>query len=311
MHAAALAHLEKWLSDVRDPDPEQRAWKQAYGDGATLAFERLGLISPEEAQRWRARFREDVPALPPEPALDAPARSAAAEYIAMLVERVKPLRREPDDEVIRGGVECATAIEALYAVGALDAGAYDHARARLLAAQAPWLDEPVPPPADGRFFAIEVPPETEEQAAEDAAQAAALAARPAARGVRRIVLGSPERHNGLAIVALVAHEDVVGLHFHYLGDRQRNARAGLDSLDAFDQTLEGLRPPTLTDEIGTAYEPIDRRPSSAGGAGGMPDPERREAITGFWLYTPSAPDAVHAFEVRRGGDEWHLRGVVS
>jgi hypothetical protein len=180
----------------------------------------------------------------------------------------------------------------------------------LVVAQAPWLEDPTPPPADATFFAIEVPPETEDQAAEDAARVAALAARPTASEVRRVILGSPQRHRGLAVVAVVAHEDAVSVHFHYLGDRQGQTRSGFDSLQAFDETLARLTPPAVTDDAGTVYEPVDQRPSSAGGAGGMPDAERREAITGFWLYTPAPPESARAFEIHRDGSDWSVDRIV-
>jgi hypothetical protein len=305
IRAAALAHLESWLTDARDPDPEQRAWKQAYGEGAVIAYERTGLVSAEEAARWRARLVDPDPfGRPDKSAVPDDARAAAERHLEGLLERVEPLRRDPDPDRLRKDTECSTAIAALHATGVFDEADYGRWQTRLLSAQAPWIEDPEPPPS-GAMVAIWVPPETEEQEREDAEQEAAMAARPEAREVRRVVVGSPKRRDDLAIVALVVHEDGTSVHFHYLGPPWPTTDE-LSTPDAFSQTLDSLSPPTLRDDSGTEYEPVGDEPSSAHGAGGMPGPDRREAITGNWLYRPAAPDTATSFTVVWRSRRWEL-----
>jgi hypothetical protein len=219
MRAAALRYLERGLRTVDDCDPEYRGPAVAPADGAVLAFERIGLLSSEEAARWCARFA-DAPVgrgMEVEPPLSDDARAAGTDHLGRLLARVPPFRRRPDAGEIIVQTECATAIETLRAVGALDEGEHADWDARLLAAEAPWLDEPLPPSGCGVAYAIEIRPESEEEAAEDAADQAAWEARPKAEAIRRVVVGSPERHAGLAMVAVCVHGDATSLHFHFLG----------------------------------------------------------------------------------------------
>jgi len=307
MRQAAMEHLESWLVDARDPDLEQRRWKLAYADGGITAYERLGILSPVEAARWRERFaREDSEGVD-SATLGPGARVAAERYVADLVGRVTPLRRTPGSGSGQAVAECQTAIDALHAVGALGEHGYASWRARLLAAQAPWLDHPTSPPPPNALFAISVPPENAEQAAEDAAYAAAWAARPKAKQIRRVVIGTAERHDDLVIVAVIVHEDATSLHFHFLGEPEGSGDPR-QHLDAFRKTTDGLIPPILRDNTGSKYEPVDKRPSACNGAGGMPDPNRRQAISGSWLYTPAAPTDADAFVAQRDGHHWLLTG---
>ena len=304
MRGAAIAHLERLLN-ARGGNAAARDSKADGAEGAIVAYERLGLLTPREAARWRARFRVQT-----EPGLDTSgfaddARLAAERHLTELLDKVPALRRDPDPDASARATECSTAIRALHAVGVLDAAADASWQARLLRAQAPWLDQPPHAAARGPQ-AVFVPPENEQQAAEDAARAAAWAARPKAREVRRVIVGSPVRQDDLAVVALVVHEDATSLHFHYLGGPQPSDPNGFASLDAFSEVLDSLTPPALHDESGRAYEPVDQRPNSAIGTGGIPDPSRRQGISGAWQYTPAAPDQVDAFQVDRGDAHWEL-----
>lgn len=306
MQDAAIAHLENWLSEVRDPDPEQRRWKQAYADGGVIAYARLGLLSPAEAERWRARLADpDQAAGDAASDLDASAREAGERHLAQLIDRVPPMRRGPDLEGQAMAAEASTAIDALHAVGLLDGASYASWRAQLLAAQAPWLDEPAAAAANATVYAVAVPPENEQEAAQDAARAATWAARPKASAIRRVIAGSAERLEGLAIVAAVVHEDATSLHFHYLGGPWRPDRDHTGH-EAHRRTVDGLAPPILRDGSGREYEPLDQGPSSSSGAGGVPDPNRRDAITGRWMYTPAAPEDVELFHVERGEHRWTI-----
>jgi hypothetical protein len=171
MRAAALRYLERGLRTMDDCDPEYRGRAVAPADGAVLAFERIGVLSSEEAARWRARFADAAAGrgMEVEPPLSEDVRAAGANHLARLLARVPPFRRRPDAGEIIVQAECASAIETLHAVGALGERGHAGWDARLLAAEAPWLEDPVPPSGCDVAYAIEIPPETEEEAAEDAA----------------------------------------------------------------------------------------------------------------------------------------------
>jgi hypothetical protein len=124
--------------------------------------------------------------------------------------------------------------------------------------------------------------------------------------VRRVVIGSPERHAGLAMVALTVHEDATSLHFHFLGGYAPPETSQGRSLKAFSDLVDGLEPPTLRDDRGTAYEPVDPRPNSASGAGGMPNGDRRQVVAGAWLYTPAAPADATTFFAEQETEGWTL-----
>jgi hypothetical protein len=308
MRAAALRYLERGLRTMDDCDPEYRGRAVAPADGAVLAFERIGVLSSEEAARWRARFADAAAGrgMEVEPPLSEGARAAAADHLARLLARVPPFRRRPDAGEIIVQAECASAIETLHAVGALDERGHADWDARLLAAEAPWLEDPVPPSGCDVAYAIEIPPETEEEAAEDAAVQAAWEARPKAETMGRVVVGSPERHAGLAIVAVCVHEDATSLHFHFLGGSAPSEASRGRSLRAFSQLVDRLEPPVLRDDRGTAYEPVHQRPVSASGSGGMPDGDHRQVVTGAWLYTPAAPAAATTFVAQLAAEPWTL-----
>ncbi len=307
MRGRAMVFLERWLEEARDPDLEQRSWKQAHTEGGLLAYERLGVLSHQEASRWRERFANPCDDdIDPGSALGAEARAAAEEYLTELVGGVKPLRRDPDPAAMHINAQCDAAIRALHEVGALDDEASSRWQVELLRAQAPWLEEPVAPPDNVGVFAVWVPPENEREAAEDAARAAEWEARPEASRVVRVMTGSPERHDELAIVALVVHEDAISLHFHYIGEPWQLDQAADDPL-GFHDTLESLVPPLLRDGSGRSYEPVGQSPGSASGAGGTRDPARRQAITGAWLYTPTAPTNARSFTAERDGHSWQLQ----
>jgi hypothetical protein len=308
MRAAPMAHLERALRATDEPDPEQRGYRLASAEGAVLAYERIGVLSSEEAERWRTRLADAASGrgLEVERPLSEDARAAGADYLGRLLARVAPLRRRPDTGEFTVQTECASAIDALHAVGALDDSEHADWHARLLAAEAPWLDDPAPPSGRDVAYAIEIPAETDEEAAEDAAAQAAWEARPEAATVSRVVIGSPERHAGLAMVALCVHEDATSLHFHFLGGHAPPEASQRKSLKAFSDLVDGLEPPALRDDRGTVYEPVDPHPNSASGTGGVPDSERRQVVTGAWLYTPAALADAAAFVAEQGAERWTL-----
>jgi hypothetical protein len=262
------------------------------------------VLSSSEADRWRVRLAGAASGwdAEPEPPLEA-VRAAGARYLERLVAGAPRLRRNPTPEERAAGAECSSAFEALRAVGVLDEREHSEWSRRLLAAQAPWIDDP--PPGEGPW-AISIPPETPGEAAEDAAFEAAWAARPKAETTRRVVTGSPERHAGLAMVALSVHEDATGLHFHFVGEPAPADAPSPHSMRDFDDALDALVPPALRDDRGTAYEPVEPRPASASSHSHEPESDPWRVIIGAWLYTPAAPDQATTFEIEQAGQHWTL-----
>jgi hypothetical protein len=307
MRDAAVAHLEWRLRQAGDPDdPYQPTREHAYVEGMLLAYERIGVLSSSEADRWRARLAEAATEwdAEPEPPLPEAVRAAGARYLERLVAGAPRLRRNSTPEERAADAECSSALEALRAVGLLDDREHTDWNRRLLAVQAPWVDDP-PPPDEGPWV-ISIPPETPEEAAEDAAFEAAWAARPKAETTHRVVTGSPQRHAGLAMVALAVHEDATSLHFHFVGEPATVDAPSPHSHRAFEEALDALDPPALRDDRGIAYEPVEPRPISASSHAREPDPDPRRVIIGAWLYTPAASDEATTFEIEQEGGRWKL-----
>jgi hypothetical protein len=65
-------------------------------------------------------------------------------------------------------------------------------------------------------------------------------------------------------------------------------------------------PYTRMRDRGTTYEPVHPRPVSGSGAGAMPDGDRRQVVTGAWLYTPAAPADVSTFIMALAAERWTL-----
>jgi hypothetical protein len=306
MREAALARLEWLLRQASYRDPDQRTPEHAYLEGTLLAYQRIGVVSGSEADRWRARLAGAATERDTEPGPPLPeaARAAGIRYLERLVANAPRLRRNPTPEERAADAECSSALETLRTVGILDER--DHAEwdRRLLAAQAPWVDDP-PPPGEGPW-AISIPPETPEEAAEDAAFEAAWEARPKAETTRRVVTGSPERHGGLAMIVLAVHEDATSLHFHFVGEPAPADAPSPHSMRDFDDALDALVPPALRDDRDTAYEPVEARPVSASSHSRKPDNDPRRVIIGAWLYTPAAPDHATTFEIAQAGQRWTL-----
>jgi hypothetical protein len=306
MRDAGMAHLERLLSQAGDPDnPYQPTRESAYVEGALLAYERIGVLSSSEADRWRVRLTGAATEwdAEPEPPLTEAVVARGVRYLERLVAGAPRLRRNATPEERGADAECSSAIEAMLAVGLLGDREHTEWSRRLLAVQAPWVDDP--PPGEGPW-AISIPPETPEEAAEDAAFEAAWAARPKAETTRRVVTGSPERHAGLAIIALAVHEDATSLHFHFVGEPATVDAPSPYSHRAFEEAIDALDPPVLRDDRGIAYEPVEPRPISASSHSGEPDPEPRRVIIGAWLYTPAAPDEAITFEIEQEGGRWTL-----
>jgi hypothetical protein len=305
MDDAPLAYLERLLRRASNPDDSPVPG--AYLEGALLAYERIGALSGSETGSWRARFASAATERDsgPEPPLPEAARAAGAQYLEQLVADAPRLRRHPTPDERAADAECSSAVEALHAVGALDDREQTEWTRRLLAVQAPWLDEPAPPPGEGPW-AISIPPETPEEAAQDAAFDAAWAARPKAETTRRVVTGSPERHGGLAMIALAVHEDATSLHFHFVGEPAPVETSGRHSRRSFTDALDALVPPALRDDQGGVYEPVEQHPISASSHSPESAGDARQVVIGAWLYTPTAPDEATSFSIEQEGGRWTL-----
>lgn len=149
MRDAALARLEWLLRQARYAGPDQPT--SAYLEGTLLAYQRIGVLSSSDADRWRVRLAGAATEwdAEPEPPLPKSARTAGAQYLERLVADMPRMRRNPTPEERAAGAECSSGLEALHAVGVLDEGEHTEWSRRLLAAEAPWLDDP-PPPGEGR-----------------------------------------------------------------------------------------------------------------------------------------------------------------
>jgi hypothetical protein len=185
MRHEALAHLEGLLPRAGEPDPDEGTWAPAYGEGALLAYERIGALLTSEVDRWRVRLAAAASEwdADPDPPLPEAARAAATRYLERLLAEVPRVRRNPTPEERAADAECESALETLRTVGLLDQREHTEWSRRLLAVQAPWVDDP-PPPDEGPWI-ISIPPETPEEAAADAAFEAAWAARPKAETTGR------------------------------------------------------------------------------------------------------------------------------
>jgi hypothetical protein len=193
-----------------------------------------------------------------------------------------------------------------HALGVLDDGEHADWHARLLAAEAPGLDDPAPPSGCDVAYPIEIPPETEEEAAEDAAAEAAWEARPTAARVERVVVVSTERHAGLAIVALRVHEDATSLHFHFLGGHAPSEASQSRSPRVFSELVEGLEPPMLRDDPRHRLQP--RRLPPDLGLGGGRDARRGAPPGRHWRLAlrARAPAEATAFFAEQGSERWPL-----
>jgi hypothetical protein len=171
------------------------------------------------------------------------------------------MRREPDRAGLEASHRFRGALDALAAAGLLAEETSAEWRGRGLAAEAPWLGDPhaVSPHGDGVAYAIAIPPETPEEAADDA-RAMEEVERVARSGDIRevLVVQLPDRHEGLAVTAIVTRTASVDVHFHHVGPPQRDGGTGFAQLEAFRAVVDALAPPALTDDAGTVYEAAAR-----------------------------------------------------
>ena len=253
-HHAAIAHLARCLQSAREERHLDPVGPR-WVEGSLLAYEQLAILSPDEAARWRDRLADPDPA-----SLDEDARGWA--------ERVRP---DAERYLARlDGAERRGAIDALAAVG---------------------VAEPEPRSRGGSSFAGGGGSSGFGDADEDDLDSPLEALEP--RTVERVVTGSTDRHDGLALVAVVVHEVSTTLHFHYTG-----AGLALRGAERFDELLERFAPPALRDDGGRDYLPVEEQPIGLSGSDA--------ALQGEWIYTPAAPDRARTFTAERGGHRWVL-----
>ncbi len=310
MRAATDAHLYLLLEIASQVPPDRRAGARADLEASVFVYERLGVISAAEANRWRERAVNPVGCSgrgTPSPPLSADAITAGRRYLTALLERISAPGPAAD--------EFGQALDTLLAVGALD----DAERARWRLALHHATGAPIGPPdsLEQAFLTLRrgTPSSLENRPGYVVAPAATGAARPPparprAAEIGGVVLGAPERRQGLAIVALLHHEDAVRLYFHHLGEAEDPNWPAFERLERRREATHALTPPALSDNAGTTYTPVDDRPASATGPGGSPDTPVRMVSHGSWLYTPAASQDVSCFTVQLGQDRWLLQSAT-
>lgn len=299
MRAHIDALLFAGLVDADDPDLVQRAWKVDRFGGALEAYAKLELLTAAEVERWRQLI--DGMRWP----VLTPARLTLAEHeqvhrhLEALLDDVRAATALQDDaHRAQAVVRAAAAADALADVGALSGQQASDWRKR--------IDELAPPPE-----LPSIPSGSLQRAAatnsraDAAAMLQTLAPLPAGKQIIRVITGTPERHGGLAILALVIHDDCTAVHFHYLGPEA--GRAAWDPWESMDQNAEilsRLDPPSLIDASGREYTALSPSPSATG-TGGIPDPKRRLAFTGRWTYPP-VDQPSGTFTVQAAEHTWRL-----
>jgi hypothetical protein len=274
-------------------------------EAALTTLDRLDRLPQPELDAWRAALDGE---LPPDA---SGTREAAERHLAALLDGVGPVRRDAGEEDRAAALAFSGALRALSRTGVLDEAASSRWWRDLQARQTPWLepeelDDLAEAARTGSLIAIAVPPETPEEADEDAdweREAELLLRRGevvetrGAEAVRRV--------DGVAIVAVTLRTESVEVLFHAVGGA--SAGSGVQQrMEAFHQLVDGLHAPALSDEAGGTYAPASKTPIDAHGAGGMPDQDRPQVVTGRWRFLPApAPDA-GTLVVRLRGVEWRF-----
>lgn len=294
--------LWHWADEIDGPDPHGRGWQRSRLHGILLACERTGALGNDELERWRACIETGTPARPAAADLEA-----AEAFLRGALEDIRPMSRDEDPGRARASNRFHGALRALTEAGVISEEDRARWHQQELAASAPWLaSEAVDTLASGGgFFAIGIPARTPEEEAADEAARQELQ-RLARRGaLRRIVISrTPERHDGLAVIGVLGREECTEVLFHFVGPPHGDR--GFPGLEAFNEFIDGLVAPGLSDDAGTTYEPAAQRPVGAQGTGGTPDPQRPQVITGSWRYFPPAPATASVFVADLGSARWTI-----
>jgi hypothetical protein len=300
--------LWKWASDAwEDDDPEQREMKGRYAEGLVDACEQAGLLAADEVVQWRRLLAQG--GAPPPAAGDL---DAAERHLEELLAAVRPWSRKPEPTADTAVRRFDAASWALHESGVLSDEVARRWRARGLAADAPWLardeiSEMVSRAEEPGVVSIAIPAppgaSPEEEAGEAEARRKVEMKVRRGRAKRVFVPNPPQRHDGLAIAAVVARTEATEVVFHHVGDPQVDFSSERAQLAAFRKTDDALVPPSLDDDKGTVYSLVSEGPVSGHGSGG---PDRPHVTTGVWRYQPPAPDSAAAFEVTTSGARWRL-----
>lgn len=228
-------------------------------------------------------------------------------FLASALRDVRPMTREEDPERIRASTRFHGALSAVADAGVITDEEQTRWHEKELSASAPWLssDNVEQLASTSGFYAIGIRARTpEEEAADESArdEHERLGRRGALRRV--VTTTTPERHDGLAAIAVLAREECSEVLFHFVGPPHGESDGGFADLDAHRELVDALVPPRLSDDVGTVYEPSGERPVSSTGTGGMPDPERPRVITGAWRYFPAAPATSSEFVAALGATRW-------
>jgi len=77
------------------------------------------------------------------------------------------------------------------------------------------------------------------------------------------------------------------------------------ALDAFREMNETLAPPVLRDDTVGPTSPPESAQARLGSRR-LPDPSRRQAMTGSWLYRPAASADARSFIVEHNDSQWSI-----
>lgn len=208
---------------------------------------------------------------------------------------------DDDGEVVERALAGVDALAAARALPAAEAAAW-----RLRLAEAPWLgrvDVHELGSYGGTAYALLEPLGPED--AELHERLAALGRHTEVRDV--LVARGPERHDGLAIWAVVLRDGAIEVLFHHVDHAEVPSGSTRATHEAFRATVDALVAPALTDDAGTAYPPALEHAVRSHGTGGIPEQGRPRVTTGVWRYEGFAPEGVRAFTVARGAARWTLR----
>jgi hypothetical protein len=304
MASVARDVLWNWVDEVDDPDEEQRRWKQSRLDGILLACERTGVLPADELGQWRALADGAEPCV----AVDADP-AAVTLHLERLLDDVRPMTRDEDAARTQASNRFHGALRAIADAGVITDQERSAWHQRELSASAPWLaTEVVEHLASGSgFYAIGVPARTPEEEAADEASRREHERLGRRGGLQRVAAASrPERHDGLAVIAVLAREECTEVLFHFVGPPHGDTQGGFAGLEAHRAITDALVPPALSDDAGTSYAAASQRPVRSNGTGGMPDPDRPRVVTGAWRYFPPAPEAARGFTATVDGASWTI-----
>ena len=224
----------------------------APADGALDALVAIGVVSDQEARRWRTRFRETMSGVP-EAAVDQEVRERAHAYVGELLAQV-PAGRTAG---LEASIEFEDVLNALRHVDIFSEGElrmwFDRLGERRGRIEAPAAGEREP-----RFMLSEL---------------------------RRVVVGPPERRGGVRVLGFEVYDDGVVLRWHLARlppDAEGHVPPLPDEVEGEEAARRAREPSfALHDDLGTAYR---FRSGGAGSAGSAFEPR---VSTGHAAFTPT------------------------